>query len=79
MACSDYERIPRDFQVTDRLHSHYQSIEVLYGKQEADACLYMDDYLHMVSSIFPGSNRVDHVVAHSPCFMTVCEFSGALP
>jgi hypothetical protein len=59
MACNDYERIPRDFQVTERIRSHYQSIMVFYGEQEDDACLYLDNYLHTVSSHFLDNIGVD--------------------
>jgi hypothetical protein len=54
MACNDYERIPHEYQVIDRHRSHYQSMKVFYGRQEDDACLYMDNYLHTVSSHFSG-------------------------
>jgi spermidine synthase len=50
MACNDYERIPHEYQVIDRHRSHYQSMKVFYGRQEDDACLYMDNYLHTCAS-----------------------------
>lgn len=46
MSCQEHEKIPDAFEEVESFHSHYQDIEVFYGKDENDVCLFLDNYLH---------------------------------
>jgi len=45
MTCKEWERIYK-WKTIERFNTHYQDIEILYSKEEDDACLTLDDYLH---------------------------------
>lgn len=57
MDCEDYA-IASGYQRIYNVHSHFQHIEVTYGRKEEDACLYLNGHLHACASNRPHYHEV---------------------